>query len=114
MGILRTDIVSHSQLSNGNASVLFDGTADRLTIPSHSAFAFGTGDWTVEGWFYFTSLSNQQTLVGDTYGNTAGFYLYKQSNNRLGVYYASSPTVDGTATIEADRWYHLALSLIHI
>ena len=108
MGILRTDVISHSQLSNGNASVLFDGTADRLTIPSHSAFAFGTADWTVEGWFYFTSLSGQQTLVGDTYGNTAGFYLYKQSNNRLGVYYASSPTVDGTATIEADRWYHLA------
>jgi len=108
MGILRTDIVSHSQLSNGNASVLFDGTTDRITIPSHSAFAFGTGDWTVEGWFYFTSITGQQTLVGDTYGDTAGFYLYKQSNHRLGVYYSSSPTVDGTATIEADRWYHFA------
>ena len=107
MGILRTDVISHSQLSNGNASVLFDGSVDRITIPSHSAFAFGTGDWTVEGWFYFTSLSNQQTLVGDTYGNTAGFYLYKQSNNRLGVYY-SSLLVDGTATLEVDRWYHLA------
>lgn len=107
MGILRTDVISHSQISNGNASVLFDGTADRLTIPSHSAFAFGTTDWTVEGWFYFTSITGQQTLVGDTYGNTAGFYLYKQSNHRLGVYY-SSLLVDGTATIEADRWYHFA------
>ena len=107
MGILRTDVISHSQISNGNASVLFDGTADRLTIPSHSAFAFGTADWTVEGWFYFTSITGQQTLVGDTYGNTAGFYLYKQSNHRLGVYY-SSLLVDGTATIEADRWYHFA------
>ena len=51
MGILRTDVISHSQLSNGNASVLFDGTTDSLTIPSHSALAFGTGDWTVEGGF---------------------------------------------------------------
>jgi len=107
MGILRTDVVSHSQLSNGNASVLFDGTADRLTIPSHSAFAFGTADWTVEGWFYFTSITGQQTLVGDTYGNTAGWYLYKQSNHRLGVYY-SSIVVDGNTTIETDRWYHFA------
>ena len=111
MGILRTDIISHSQLSNGNASVLFDGTADRLTIPSHSALAFGTSDWTVEGWFYFTDLvgdaNGQQTLVGDTYGNTAGFYIYKQTNHRLGIYY-SSLLVDGTATLEADRWYHLA------
>ena len=107
MGILRTDIISHSQLSNGNASVLFDGTADRLTIPSHSSFAFGTADWTVEMFVNFTSLSGQQTLVGDTYGNTAGWYLYKQNNHRLGVYY-SSIVVDGNTLIEADRWYHLA------
>ena len=111
MGILRTDVVSHSQLSNGNASVLFDGTTDSITIPSHSAFAFGTGDWTVEGWFYFTDLvgdgNGQQTLVGDTYGGTAGWYLYKQTNHRLGVYY-SSLLVDGNTLIETDRWYHLA------
>ena len=108
MGILRSDVISHSQLSNGNASVLFDGTTDSITIPSHSAFAFGTADWTVEGWFYFTSLSGQQTLVGDTYGDTAGWYLYKQSNNKLGVYYSSSPTVSGNTLIETDRWYHFA------
>ena len=107
MGILRTDIISHSQLSNGNASVLFDGTTDSITIPSHSAFAFGTADWTVEMFVNFTSLSGQQTLVGDTYGNTAGWYLYKQNNHRLGVYY-SSIVVDGNTLIEADRWYHLA------
>ena len=108
MGILRTDIISHSQLSNGNASVLFDGTTDSITIPSHSAFAFGTADWTVEMFVNFTSISGQQTLVGDTYGDTAGWYLYKQSNNKLGVYYSSSPTVSGNTLIEADKWYHLA------
>ena len=107
MPTLRTDLISHSQLTDGNASVLFDGTTDSITIPSTSAFAFGTGDWTVEMFVNFTSLSGQQTLVGDNYGNTAGWYLYKQSNNRLGVYY-SSIIADGTATIEADRWYHLA------
>ena len=50
-------------------SVLFDGTTDSLTIPSHSALAFGT-DRTVQGRFYFTDLvgdgNGQQTLVGDT------------------------------------------------
>ena len=107
MGVLRTDIISHSQLTDGNASVLFDGTTDSITIPSTSAFAFGTGDWTVEMFVNFTSLSGQQTLVGDTYGATAGWYLYKQNNHRLGVYY-SSLLVDGNTLIEADRWYHLA------
>ena len=108
MPTLRTDLISHSQLTDGNASVLFDGTTDSITIPSTSAFAFGTGDWTVEMFVNFTSLSGQQTLVGDTYGDTAGWYLYKQTSHKLGVYYASSPTVSGNTTIEADRWYHLA------
>ena len=106
MGILRTDRLTNSSLES-TGSVLFDGTTDSITIPSHSALAFGTADWTVEGWFYFTSLSGQQTLVGDTYGATAGFYLYKQSNNRLGVYYTSL-LVDGVTEIEVNRWYHLA------
>ena len=75
MPTLRADLISHSQLTDGNASVLFDGTTDSITIPSTSAFAFGTGDWTVEMFVNFTSLSGQQTLVGDNYGNTAGWYF---------------------------------------
>ena len=60
MGILRTDRVSGLQWSNGKgSSVLFDGTTDSITIPSHSAFAFGTADWTVECWFKF-GLSNNK------------------------------------------------------
>ena len=106
MGILRADRVTHSSLEP-TGSVLFDGTTDMLTIPSHSALAFGTADWSVEGWFYFTDLTGQQTIVGDTYGATAGFYLYKQSNNRLGVYYTSL-IVDGVTELEANRWYHIA------
>ena len=108
MGILRTDIISHSQLSNGNASVLFDGTTDSITIPSHSAFAFGTADYTVEMFVNFTALSGQQTLVGDTYGATNGFYFYKRSDHKLGWYYDNSNYWNANTLIETDRWYHLA------
>jgi hypothetical protein len=108
MGILRTDVLSHSQLSNGNASVLFDGTTDSITIPSHSAFAFGTADYTVEMFVNFTALSGQQTLVGDTYGATNGFYFYKRSDHKLGWYYDDSNYWNANTLIETDRWYHLA------
>ena len=108
MGILRTDIISHSQLSNGNASVLFDGTTDSITIPSHSALAFGTADYTVEMFVNFTALSGQQTLVGDTYGATNGFYFYKRSDHKLGWYYDNSNYWNANTLIETDRWYHLA------
>ena len=106
MGVLRSYLITHSSLEP-TGSVLFDGTTDMLTIPSHSALAFGTADWSVEGWFYFTDLTGQQTIVGDTWGSTAGWYLYKQRNHRLGVYY-SSLIVDGVTELEANRWYHLA------
>ena len=43
-------------------SNFFDGTGDDLATPSSSAFAFGTGDFTVEGWVYITS------AVGSTVG----------------------------------------------
>ena len=112
MGILRADVISHSQLSDGNGSVLFDGTTDSITIPSHSALAFGISDYTVEGWFYFTDLvgdgNGQQTLVGDTYGATNGFYLYKRTDHKLGWYYDGSNYWNANTLIETGRWYHLA------
>lgn len=33
-------------------SVAFDGTGDNLTLAPGAAFAFGTGDFTIEQWFY--------------------------------------------------------------
>ena len=107
MGILRSDVVSHSQLEP-TGSVLFDGTGDYLTIPSHNSFAFGTSDFSVECWAYFTSLTGQHTLVGDTYGETAGWYWYKRSDHKLGFYYSNSNYWAGETALEADTWYHLA------
>ncbi len=107
MGVLRADIVTHSSLEP-TGSVLFDGTTDMLTIPSHGALAFGTADFSVECWVYFTSLTGQQTIVGDTYGESAGFYWYKRTDHKLGFYYTNSNYWAGETALEADTWYHLA------
>ena len=40
---------------NGYWSNFFNGTSDSLTVPAGTDFAYGTGDFTVEGWFYATS-----------------------------------------------------------
>ena len=41
----------------GYGSLYFDGTDDYLTVASSSDFALGTGDFTIEGWVYFTDTS---------------------------------------------------------
>ena len=53
MGILRTDVVSHSQLE-GTGSIVFDGVGDHLTFGAHSAFAAGSSDVTFELWIYLS------------------------------------------------------------
>jgi hypothetical protein len=47
--------ISTAQSKFGGSSIAFDGNGDRLTLTSNSAFQFGTGDFTVEGWFYENS-----------------------------------------------------------
>ena len=63
MGILRTDILSHSQLPDGNQSVEFDGTGDYLQVPASAAWRLGSANLahksvTIEWWVYLNSLSS--------------------------------------------------------
>ncbi len=87
----------------------FDGNGDYLAMPSNSAFAFGTGDFTIEMFVYHTTLSGQQTYYSDTFGDTAGVYFYKDSSNYVGVYYSSQIATSSTAIV-GNQWNHIAVS----
>jgi hypothetical protein len=90
-------------------SMYFDGTGDAINIRSSDLLTFGTGDWTVEFWVYHTSVSGQQTYLGDTGGATSGPYIYKDSSHKVGLYY-SSQILTGTTTIAINTWYYIVLS----
>ena len=49
MGILKTDVISHSQLE-GTGSIVFDGVGDTLTFAANNAFTAGESDVTFELW----------------------------------------------------------------
>jgi len=57
MGILRTDKISGLETPTPvTGSVLFDGTGDYLSLASSNDFAYGTYDFTWEGWLYVETL----------------------------------------------------------
>ena len=121
MGILRTDRVSGLGGANAIKGSVFFGNSlsganalgfSYLRTESSDNFTFGTGDITIEGWFFFPRLSSStgyQTLVGDTiYSNTGGFTFYIQ-NGQLNFWKGTnaSSVVSG-GTIVQNEWTHLA------
>ena len=46
-----------------SGSVSFNGSTQSLTVPSNAAFAFGTGDFTIEAWFYLTAAGDAYRFI---------------------------------------------------
>jgi len=102
--------VSTSIKKYGTGSLAFDGTGDYLQASNIPAYSFGTGDFTVECWFYANSLSasNFSALMGannSVSNNEWGAYVRTD-----GVYfYGSGGTLTGgSGSVSTSTWYHYA------
>ena len=108
MGILRSDIVSHSQLEP-TGSVTFDGTGDNLSL-SLANGGIGEGDFTLEYFVYQNTLSDYQTHFAVTRGST-GFNVGTDSNGVFTLYdqvSSAARKIEVSGAIEINRWYHWA------
>ena len=74
MGILRTDVISHSQLESTGGSIVLDGVGDYLTFAASGAFSPATSDVTFELWFYLTDDSDFSSGSGN-------YYLFDMGSN---------------------------------
>ena len=88
----------------------FDGTDDRLDFDLATG-GFGSGDFTLEYFFYQDTLTNYQTHFGVTRGTT-GFNVGTQAAGNV-VFYDSngggSVKIDtGAGKVVTGRWYHVA------
>lgn len=90
----------------GTASAYFDGTGDYLTLTGTS---MGTGDFTVEFWFYTTGNTSSQYVFESRSGNTAdGILVYPRSSGKVGVWSGGVLVVQSNTTYTTHAWHHVA------
>ena len=103
--------------SDDGGSIVFDGTNDYVQLSASSDLNFGTGNFTIEGWFNKGATTSLQTLLCSnkyyTGGNNGNWILRISSATQIAL-----ATYDGTGNIEyaefsastsVNTWYHFAL-----
>jgi hypothetical protein len=89
----------------------FDGTGDYLRVPTNAAFVYGTGDFTIETWLYFTSLAPAFQVIYDGRANGGAEISPVLLTNGAAIsYYTASAFRINGATLSVNTWYHIALS----
>lgn len=89
-------------------AIKFDGSGDYLSIADSADWDFGTGDYTIEGWFMWPGSMDNGYLIFRANGGgnvcdlayEAGIVYHYTMNNVLSASYA----------LVANRWYHIAAS----
>ncbi len=117
-----------SDLSNTNASVTFSSgdeirtaqskfgnsslyVADNVTISSSDGFNMGTGEFTIEGWWYFTSFSNGFGLYDQWSGSSSGnsqIWHSPAAAGKIKWYYSGGSIFTSNTTMSTGQWYHVA------
>ena len=91
-------------------SVELDGTGDYLSIASSSDFAFGTGDFTWEGWFKLEDDGSYLINFGADVG-TLSFYTWGSATRRLKYYNDSAGAQEiEDVVLDKGQWYHFAVA----
>ena len=112
-----------------DGSVLFpDDNNANLSVQSSDVLAFGSGDFTIEAWCYFTKDSWNDIFATDNYSTyrgapeTAGMFAFRKSNTNILSFYCNRSEADvggfesmnngvtnGDA-IALNTWVHCAVS----
>ena len=112
---LGVSAISTTQSKFGGASLWLDGTTNQITFADNAAFNFGAGDVTIEGWFYWTSKTNQQILFSKNPSGYSQLSIVKNATHGLYIEglldtdanFGSTPSANDTVTTGV--WYHLAV-----
>jgi hypothetical protein len=91
---------------------LFNGSSQYLSLTANSSLQFGTGDFTVEGWYYQNGTVNYGNIFSTTlsFGTTGGLRLSTgPNNNTFQVATGGSGLFNASVAFSASRWNHFAV-----
>jgi len=112
MGILRTDIISHSQLE-GSGSVEFDGDGDSLTFTTTGGLSLDT-DFTIEFYIYNNTIAldtqHPSPITMPTDGSAMSQIYTNSSNVFYGLYKSGDIVTTGNNSALTGVWQHVAFT----
>jgi len=104
------DQLSNTQKKFGATSLY---VADNVTLSSSDGFNMGTGDFTIEAWYYLTQYNNH--FLYDQYaGSSTGvgnnqIYVKSTEGGSIRIYYDGNSKFTTTGAISLNTWTHVAL-----
>jgi hypothetical protein len=108
--------IDTDQARFGAAAALFDGAGDSLTLADHADWDFGSGNFTVDFWVRFASVSANRCLFmqGDAWNSNFSWGVqWVQGTNQLTFYYTTDGSTLQSRTFSwvpsANAWYHVAI-----
>jgi len=113
------ETVGNAQVSTavkkwGESSMFFDGSGDYLTISNASnSVVFGTSDFTIELWVYFSSFAGNPMVYDARPSGTNGAYvtIYAVTTGVLNLFVNSLDRITSSA-LSINTWYHVAISRV--
>lgn len=107
-----------AQAKFGPSSLLISADGDDIRTPDHADYTLGSGDWTIDGWFYRSSGDGTDRFVAAQcpadldLTNTSFLLRLHTTNTVLGqVFQGSTPVnIFSTTTFTTTGWNHVEFS----
>jgi len=103
--------ISTAQTKFGGGSMSFDGTGDYMigSAFSNPTRSFGTGNFTIEGWFYINANKVQIVYdLGTTGGSSTGFQVAFNASGYPYFLLQNSTVITSSIAVSVGTWAHVA------
>ncbi len=115
MANLRVDKITSTETFETTGSVQFDGSGDYLSIDDSADLELGSGDFTIEGWFYFENTGSSGTNFWGKWNtsNRSYAFSYVKSTGKYVFGYSTDGSAEVLLTSDAlsadiNTWVHFA------